>query len=200
MQCSFQIKRCNKIRIKASKQYIPKIKIKNEKGNGLTQPWLNSTRVCIYQHEWLHVVNPTPINTNQQSRLIFGNKSDGWRQLAENKGQSYFSGTESPWISGYDQFQSGNQILGLGFVHEMEMDYLTEFPLAHMDRRPRKKPRFAWDAPQSNLKVIFLFFSTLQIFFSNFSEIDRQIRLFIMLHLFIIIKTFPIWFHFFFFF
>ncbi|EXB82490.1 Serine/threonine-protein kinase AFC2 [Morus notabilis] len=35
----------------------------------------------------------------------------------------------------------------------MEMDYLTEFPLAHMDRRPRKKPRFAWDAPQSNLKA-----------------------------------------------
>ncbi|PON64289.1 GPCR kinase [Parasponia andersonii] len=35
----------------------------------------------------------------------------------------------------------------------MEMDYLTEFPLAHMDRRPRKKPRFAWDVPQSHSKA-----------------------------------------------
>ncbi|KAL5552768.1 hypothetical protein UlMin_040169 [Ulmus minor] len=35
----------------------------------------------------------------------------------------------------------------------MEMDYLTEFPLVHMDRRPRKRPRFAWDAPQPQPKA-----------------------------------------------
>lgn len=56
------------------------------------------------------------------------------------------------------------------------MDYLTEFPLAHMDRRPRKKPRFAWDAPQ---KVMFLFlFLILQNFLVIFL-VDRQILLFI---------------------
>uniref|UniRef100_A0A5B6Z2Y7 dual-specificity kinase n=2 Tax=Davidia involucrata TaxID=16924 RepID=A0A5B6Z2Y7_DAVIN len=27
----------------------------------------------------------------------------------------------------------------------MEMEFVTDFPHAHMDRRPRKRPRFAWD-------------------------------------------------------
>ncbi|KAM3706202.1 hypothetical protein ACB098_03G135600 [Castanea mollissima] len=34
----------------------------------------------------------------------------------------------------------------------MEMDYVSEFPHSHMDRRPRKRPRLAWDLaqPQTN--------------------------------------------------
>ena len=35
----------------------------------------------------------------------------------------------------------------------MEMECVTEFPHTHMDRRPRKRPRFAWDAPQLHPKV-----------------------------------------------
>ncbi|XP_065874042.1 serine/threonine-protein kinase AFC2-like isoform X1 [Euphorbia lathyris] len=35
----------------------------------------------------------------------------------------------------------------------MEMDYLTQFPHSHMDRRPRKRPRFAWDIPQAHTKA-----------------------------------------------
>ncbi|KAF8408333.1 hypothetical protein HHK36_007482 [Tetracentron sinense] len=31
----------------------------------------------------------------------------------------------------------------------MEMECLTEFPHTHMDRRPRKRPRLAWDVPQA---------------------------------------------------
>ncbi|KAG8641691.1 serine/threonine-protein kinase AFC2 isoform X2 [Manihot esculenta] len=34
----------------------------------------------------------------------------------------------------------------------MEMDYVTQFPHNHMDRRPRKRPRFAWDIPQAHTK------------------------------------------------
>ncbi|RVX04317.1 Serine/threonine-protein kinase AFC2 [Vitis vinifera] len=34
----------------------------------------------------------------------------------------------------------------------MEMECVTEFPHTHMDRRPRKRPRFAWDAPQLHPK------------------------------------------------
>ncbi|XP_010248692.1 PREDICTED: serine/threonine-protein kinase AFC2-like isoform X1 [Nelumbo nucifera] len=30
----------------------------------------------------------------------------------------------------------------------MEMEFLTEFPHTHMDRRPRKRPKLAWDVPQ----------------------------------------------------
>eukprot|EP00262_Sarcandra_glabra_P003399 TRINITY_DN1407_c0_g3_i1.p1 TRINITY_DN1407_c0_g3~~TRINITY_DN1407_c0_g3_i1.p1 ORF type:complete len:161 (-),score=35.80 TRINITY_DN1407_c0_g3_i1:36-518(-) len=30
----------------------------------------------------------------------------------------------------------------------MEMELLTEFPHTHMDRRPRKRPRLAWDVQQ----------------------------------------------------
>ncbi|KAJ9708763.1 hypothetical protein PVL29_000666 [Vitis rotundifolia] len=35
----------------------------------------------------------------------------------------------------------------------MEMECVTEFPHTHMDRRPRKRPRFAWDAPQLHPKA-----------------------------------------------
>ncbi|CAI0390243.1 unnamed protein product [Linum tenue] len=35
----------------------------------------------------------------------------------------------------------------------METDYVAEFPHNHMDRRPRKRPRFAWDFPQAHPKV-----------------------------------------------
>ncbi|KDP26676.1 hypothetical protein JCGZ_17834 [Jatropha curcas] len=35
----------------------------------------------------------------------------------------------------------------------MEMDYVTQFPHNHMDRRPRKRPRFAWDIPQAHTKA-----------------------------------------------
>ncbi|XVE92299.1 hypothetical protein REPUB_Repub01dG0085100 [Reevesia pubescens] len=35
----------------------------------------------------------------------------------------------------------------------MEMDYVTEFPHIHMDRRPRKRPRFAWDFNQPQQKA-----------------------------------------------
>ncbi|XP_048427575.1 serine/threonine-protein kinase AFC2 isoform X1 [Pyrus x bretschneideri] len=35
----------------------------------------------------------------------------------------------------------------------MEMDYVSEFPLSHIDRRPRKRPRFAWDPPQPHPKA-----------------------------------------------
>ena len=32
----------------------------------------------------------------------------------------------------------------------MEMERVTEFPLTHLDRRPRKRPRLGWDvAPQT---------------------------------------------------
>ncbi|TQD82186.1 hypothetical protein C1H46_032274 [Malus baccata] len=34
----------------------------------------------------------------------------------------------------------------------MEMDYVSEFPLSHVDWRPRKRPRFAWDPPQPHPK------------------------------------------------
>ncbi|RXH72173.1 hypothetical protein DVH24_033711 [Malus domestica] len=33
------------------------------------------------------------------------------------------------------------------------MDYVSEFPLWHIDRRPRKRPRFAWDPPQPHPKA-----------------------------------------------
>ncbi|KAK9277354.1 hypothetical protein L1049_006896 [Liquidambar formosana] len=35
----------------------------------------------------------------------------------------------------------------------MEMECLTEFPHTHMDRRPRKRARLAWDMPQAPLKA-----------------------------------------------
>ncbi|KAK1577710.1 hypothetical protein Q3G72_024171 [Acer saccharum] len=35
----------------------------------------------------------------------------------------------------------------------MEMDYVTEFPHNHMDRRPRKRPRLAWETPQAHAKA-----------------------------------------------
>ncbi|KAK8478853.1 hypothetical protein V6N13_090426 [Hibiscus sabdariffa] len=35
----------------------------------------------------------------------------------------------------------------------MEMDYVTEFPHIHMDRRPMKKPRLAWDFSQPQHKA-----------------------------------------------
>ncbi|CAN0896305.1 Serine/threonine-protein kinase AFC2 [Linum grandiflorum] len=35
----------------------------------------------------------------------------------------------------------------------MEMNYVADFPHNHIDRRPRKRPRFAWDFPQAHPKV-----------------------------------------------
>ncbi|GMI70797.1 FUS3-complementing gene 2 [Hibiscus trionum] len=35
----------------------------------------------------------------------------------------------------------------------MEMDYVTEFPHIHMDRRPMKRPRLAWDFNQPHQKA-----------------------------------------------
>ncbi|KAM1191087.1 hypothetical protein PS2_011432 [Malus domestica] len=35
----------------------------------------------------------------------------------------------------------------------MEMDYVSEFPLSHIDRRPRKRPRFACDPSQPHPKA-----------------------------------------------
>ncbi|CAN1312917.1 Serine/threonine-protein kinase AFC2 [Linum perenne] len=35
----------------------------------------------------------------------------------------------------------------------MEMNYIADFPHNHIDRRPRKKPRFAWDFPQAHPKA-----------------------------------------------
>uniref|UniRef100_A0A2P2LJ04 Uncharacterized protein n=1 Tax=Rhizophora mucronata TaxID=61149 RepID=A0A2P2LJ04_RHIMU len=37
----------------------------------------------------------------------------------------------------------------------MEMDYVSDFLHSSMDSRPRKRPRFAWDFPQSRPKVMF---------------------------------------------
>lgn len=56
------------------------------------------------------------------------------------------------------------------------MDYLTEFPLAPMDRRPRKKPRFAWDGPQSHQKVyLFYPFLNFTTFFGDFiSDLEQR--------------------------
>lgn len=31
----------------------------------------------------------------------------------------------------------------------MEMERVTEFPLTHLDRRPRKRARLGWDVPQA---------------------------------------------------
>ncbi|XP_002530054.2 serine/threonine-protein kinase AFC2 isoform X3 [Ricinus communis] len=36
---------------------------------------------------------------------------------------------------------------------KMEMDYVSQYPHNHMDRRPRKRPRFAWDIPQAHTKA-----------------------------------------------
>ncbi|XP_054821128.1 serine/threonine-protein kinase AFC2-like isoform X2 [Prosopis cineraria] len=35
----------------------------------------------------------------------------------------------------------------------MEMDYVTEFPHSHVDRRPRKRPKLAWEFPQTHSKA-----------------------------------------------
>uniref|UniRef100_A0A2P2LIX3 Serine/threonine-protein kinase AFC2-like n=1 Tax=Rhizophora mucronata TaxID=61149 RepID=A0A2P2LIX3_RHIMU len=35
----------------------------------------------------------------------------------------------------------------------MEMDYVSDFLHSSMDSRPRKRPRFAWDFPQSRPKA-----------------------------------------------
>ncbi|KAJ8758906.1 hypothetical protein K2173_002685 [Erythroxylum novogranatense] len=35
----------------------------------------------------------------------------------------------------------------------MEMDYVSDFHHSQMDRRPRKRPRFAWDVPQAHAKA-----------------------------------------------
>ncbi|KAJ7956756.1 Serine/threonine protein kinase [Quillaja saponaria] len=35
----------------------------------------------------------------------------------------------------------------------MEMDYVTDFPQTHMDRRPRKRARLAWEVPQAYPKA-----------------------------------------------
>uniref|UniRef100_A0A2P2LIX8 Uncharacterized protein n=1 Tax=Rhizophora mucronata TaxID=61149 RepID=A0A2P2LIX8_RHIMU len=37
----------------------------------------------------------------------------------------------------------------------MEMDYVSDFLHSSMDSRPRKRPRFAWDFPQSRPKTRF---------------------------------------------
>lgn len=37
------------------------------------------------------------------------------------------------------------------------MDYVTEFPHTHMDFRPRKRPRLAWEPTQALAKVKFYF-------------------------------------------
>ncbi|CAO2824532.1 unnamed protein product [Amaranthus hypochondriacus] len=40
----------------------------------------------------------------------------------------------------------------------MEMERVTEFPLTHLDRRPRKRPRLCWDvAPETPLAQIGIF-------------------------------------------
>lgn len=39
----------------------------------------------------------------------------------------------------------------------MEMDYVTGFAHSHMDRRPTKRPRLAWENPQAHSKVHFIF-------------------------------------------
>ena len=37
---------------------------------------------------------------------------------------------------------------------------MSEFPHSHMDRRPRKRPRLAWELPQpQHVKVLTFFFS-----------------------------------------
>jgi hypothetical protein len=42
---------------------------------------------------------------------------------------------------------------------------VSEFPHSHMDRRPRKRPRLAWELPQpQHVKVLTFFF----FFLSNF--------------------------------
>ncbi|KAK4256643.1 hypothetical protein QN277_006342 [Acacia crassicarpa] len=35
----------------------------------------------------------------------------------------------------------------------MEMDYVTEFPHSHVDRRPRKRAKLAWEFPQTHSKA-----------------------------------------------
>ena len=40
----------------------------------------------------------------------------------------------------------------------MEMERVTEFPLTHLDRRPRKRPRLCWDVAPETPMVSHLFF------------------------------------------
>lgn len=46
----------------------------------------------------------------------------------------------------------------------MEMECMTEFPHTHMDRRPRKRPRLAWDVP----KVLSRFYLDFLMYFCLF--------------------------------
>nr|DAD30760.1 TPA_asm: hypothetical protein HUJ06_009611 [Nelumbo nucifera] len=46
----------------------------------------------------------------------------------------------------------------------MEMEFLTEFPHTHMDRRPRKRPKLAWDVPQMP-KVVANYILILLVFY-----------------------------------
>jgi hypothetical protein len=48
------------------------------------------------------------------------------------------------------------------------MEYVSEFPLSHMDWRPRKRPRLAWEVPQAQPKVQFLLVSFFMDFLSLF--------------------------------
>lgn len=52
----------------------------------------------------------------------------------------------------------------------MEMECLTEFPHTHMDRRPRKRPRLAWDVPQAPKVVLVSFWSNIFWFHGCFAR------------------------------